>query len=104
MPDKGDSLYTAVYMAATRTQVYLTDEQRRAIDELRADDGRTLAEVIRAALDEYLAARSQPSLAETQRRLDEMLGSMPELEVPPREEWDRFDVDLSTRERSRHGG
>lgn len=96
-------LYTAPYMAATRTQVYLTSEQRRAIDELRAADGRTLAEVIRAALDEYLDARAQPSLAETQRRLDKMLGSIPELEIPPREEWNRFEPDLSNRERAARG-
>jgi hypothetical protein len=90
-------------MAATRTQVYLSNEQRHAIDELRAADGRTLAEVIRAALDEYLAAHSRPTLAETQRRLEQMLGSMPELEIPSREEWDRFEGDLSARERPSRG-
>lgn len=97
-------LYTAPYMAATRTQVYLSSEQRRAIDELRAADGRTLAQVIRAALDEYLAAHSKPTLAEMQRRLDRMKGSMPGLEVPPRAEWDRFERDLTAKGRNRGGG
>jgi Arc/MetJ-type ribon-helix-helix transcriptional regulator len=84
-------------MPATRTQVYLTEEQRRQIEELRARDGRTLAEVIRAALDEYLDTHGREARererAETQRILDETFGSMPDLEVPPREEWDRFDID-----------
>jgi hypothetical protein len=82
---------------ATRTQVYLTAEQRRQIEELRAHDGRTLAEVIRTALDEYLAshgpAAEEARRAEMQRVLDETFGSMPDLEVPPREEWNRFDRD-----------
>ncbi len=83
--------------AATRTQVYLTQEQRQRIEELRAHDGRTLAEVIRAALDEYLATHGREAeearRAKRQRVLDETFGCMPDLEVPPREEWDRFDRD-----------
>jgi Arc/MetJ-type ribon-helix-helix transcriptional regulator len=89
--------------ASTRTQVYLTAEQRRQIDELRARDGRTLAEVVRAALDEYLETHGREAAererAETQRVLDETFGSMPDLEVPPREEWDRFDLDWNRIER-----
>ncbi len=38
-------------MATVRTQVYLTTEQRKRIDDLRARDGRSLAEVVRDALD-----------------------------------------------------
>jgi hypothetical protein len=91
VPGARRELYTALYMASTRTQVYLTQEQRRLIDELRAQDGRPLAAVIRAALDEYLAGHSRPTVAEVHRRLDRSFGSMPDLEVPPRDEWDRFD-------------
>ncbi len=90
-------------MAATRTQVYLTEDQRREIEALRASDGRTLAAVIRAALDEYLATHGRAAMererAETQRVFDEAFGSMPDLEVPPREEWNRFDLDLNRIER-----
>jgi Arc/MetJ-type ribon-helix-helix transcriptional regulator len=90
-------------MAATRTQVYLTEDQRREIEQLRARDGRTLAEVIRAALDEYLAthgpAAKETRRAEMQRAFDAAFGSMPDLEVPLREEWDRFDLDLNRIER-----
>jgi Arc/MetJ-type ribon-helix-helix transcriptional regulator len=96
-------LYTALYMPATRTQVYLTQEQRDRIEALRARDGRSLAEVIRAALDEYLAthgtAAEQERQAELQRALDGAFGTMPALVVPPRGEWDRFDADLNPTER-----
>jgi hypothetical protein len=90
-------------MAATRTQVYLTEEQRRQIEELRARDGRTLAEVIRTALDEYLATHGRAALererAETRRVLDETFGVAPDFEIPPREEWNRFDLDWNPIER-----
>jgi predicted DNA-binding protein len=83
--------------AATRTQVYLTQEQRDRIEELRAHDGRTLAEVIRTALDEYLEthgrAAEEVRRADLQRVLDETFGSMPDLEYPDRDEPDRFDGD-----------
>ncbi len=72
--------------------MYLTQEQRNRIEELRARDGRSLAEVIRAALDAYLQP-SEPTLEDRQRALDETFGSMPDLQAPPRAEWDRFDLD-----------
>ena len=87
------SLYTALYMAATRTQVYLTQEQRDRIEELRSRDGRTLAEVIRTALDEYLATHGRQAeerdLAERQRVLDETFGAFPDFPYPDRSDWDR---------------
>jgi Arc/MetJ-type ribon-helix-helix transcriptional regulator len=96
-------VYAVLYMAATRTQVYLTAEQRRQIEELRSHDGRSLAEVIRTALDEYLATHGQEAkerrLAEMQRARDETFGSIPDLEVPPRDDWDRFDSDWNRIER-----
>jgi Arc/MetJ-type ribon-helix-helix transcriptional regulator len=80
-------------MAATRTQVYLTEEQRQQIEELRTRDGRTLAEVVRAALDDYLATHGRQSaeeaLAERRRVLDETFGSMPDFPYPDRSDWDR---------------
>ncbi len=96
-------LYSVLYMAATRTQVYLTQEQRDQIEALRARDGRTLAEVIRSALDEYLETHGrvdeERERAETQRVLDETFGIAPDFEVPPREEWNRFDLDWNRIER-----
>jgi predicted DNA-binding protein len=71
-------------MASTRTQIYLTRDQRRRLDELGQADGRTLAALVREAIDRYLEA--SPDAEET---LTETFGSLPDLEVPPRSEWDR---------------
>lgn len=96
-------LYAVLYMAATRTQVYLTSEQRRQIDDLRASDGRTLAQVIRAALDEYLSthgrAAEESRRAETQRVLDETFGIASDFPYPNRDEPDRFDLDWNRLDR-----
>jgi predicted DNA-binding protein len=72
-------------MSATRTQVYFTQEQRRRLDERARREGKTLAQVVREAVDAY-TAQEIPSLDLV---LDETFGSMPDLEVPAREEWDR---------------
>ncbi|HEV3045785.1 MAG TPA: CopG family transcriptional regulator [Solirubrobacteraceae bacterium] len=89
--------------AATRTQIYLTADQRRQIDELRARDGRTLAQFVRAALDEYLAAHGPAAeerrRAERKRVFDETFGSAPDFPYPNRGEPDRFDVDWNRSER-----
>jgi predicted DNA-binding protein len=72
-------------MSATRTQVYLTDEQRRRIDALAGAEGVTMAEVVRRALDAYLEHEfpdPRPALAAT-------YGVDPTLVPPSRDEWDR---------------
>jgi len=72
-------------MSATRTQIYLTEDQRGRIDEIVRAEGVTLAEVIRRALDDYLARTSTdagPALAST-------FGADPAIEVPSRDEWAR---------------
>ncbi len=51
-------LYNALYMAARRTQIYLTADQRKRLDERRRRERRTLAELVREAVDAYLADRS----------------------------------------------
>jgi predicted DNA-binding protein len=73
-------------MSATRTQVYLTEAQRTRIDALRAQDGRTMAQIVREALDRYLEEEETPDL---QTVLDATFGSRPDFEVPSRDEWDR---------------
>jgi predicted DNA-binding protein len=72
-------------MSATRTQVYFTAEQRRRIDALAEREGKTLAEVVRAAVDAHVPEVS----ADLEAVLDATFGSLPDLEVPPRGEWDR---------------
>ena len=73
-----------LYMA-TRTQIYLTEEQRSSLDELRRREGKTLAELIREAVEQLVASkRPDPGDA-----LDQTFGSAPRLSVPSRDEWDR---------------
>lgn len=72
-------------MSATRTQVYLTAEQRRKLDALTKREGKTLAQVVREAVDAYTA---QPP-SDLESVLDEAFGSMPDLEVSDRTDWNR---------------
>ncbi len=72
-------------MAATRTQVYLTPEQRRRIDAIVQRDGVTLAEVVRSALDRYLGEVG----ADVDTALDETYGACHDIQVPARDEWAR---------------
>ena len=79
-------MYIVMYMSATRTQIYLTDELRRKIDARIKRDGASMASIIRDALDAYL---DRPSRREVQAILDRTFGSLPALKVPSRDEWDR---------------
>ena len=71
-------------MSATRTQVYLTEEQRRRIDRVTATEGIPMAEVIRRALDEYLD--DEDDVAAT---LKSTFGAAPDASAPSREDWQR---------------
>jgi len=72
-------------MPATRTQIYLTEEQRVRIDAVVEAEGVTLAEVVRRAIDDYFARRS----ADPTAALAATFGADPGLTVPSRDEWDR---------------
>lgn len=74
-------LYVVLYMGATRTQIYLTERQRKALDARRRRERKTLAAVVRDAIDAYLGA---PATADSQRILDESFGSIPDFNIPPR--------------------
>ena len=74
-----------MYMASTRTQIYLTKEQRARLDARALREDKTLAELIREAVDRYLE-QEPPNRDEI---LKKTFGSMPDLEVPPRSEWNR---------------
>ncbi|HYR56192.1 MAG TPA: ribbon-helix-helix protein, CopG family [Myxococcaceae bacterium] len=72
-------------MAARRTQIYLTADQRKRLDERRRRERRTLAELVREAVDAYLTDRSvDPATA-----LNSTFGALPKLELPRRDEWER---------------
>jgi hypothetical protein len=79
-------MYNVMYMAAQRTQIYLTKEQRSLIDAECERTGASLAEVIRAAIDEHLGRRSNE---EYQKVLDQTFGSIPGMPYPDRSEWNR---------------
>lgn len=51
-------------------------------------DGKSLAEVVREAVDAYLVDEVDEAAA-----LEATFGSIPDLEVPPRDEWDRHAAD-----------
>ncbi len=78
-------MYTALYMASIRTQIYLTVDQRRALDEIARREGKAMAEVVRDAVDEYLSG--SPVAAD--QALDATFGAAPDLEVPSRDGWER---------------
>ena len=71
-------------MSATRTQVYLTEDQRRMIDEIVQSEGVTLAEVVRRALDAYLNAERDAVAA-----LASTFGADLDARAPSRDEWGR---------------
>ncbi len=74
---------------ATRTQVYLTVAQRASLDERARVERKTMAHVIRDAVDVYLAGDVDD--VERDRLLADTFGVVPGLgeRVPPRDEWDR---------------
>ncbi len=73
------------HVTATRTQIYLTTEQRRRIDEITSTQGTTLADVVRRALDRYLAdEQADPASA-----LASTFGAAPGIDIPDRDEWGR---------------
>ncbi|MGK2958950.1 MAG: CopG family transcriptional regulator [Acidimicrobiales bacterium] len=72
-------------MSSTRTQVYLTEEQRARIDAITAADGVTLAEVVRRSLDAYL----ERELPDPRIALRDTFGVDTDIEPPDRSEWDR---------------
>ncbi len=79
-------MYAPLYMSpAIRTQIYLTEAQRRRIDEVGAREGKSLAAVVRDALDAYLAVAQ----TDAEPALEATYGSVPGIAVPPRDEWPR---------------
>jgi hypothetical protein len=74
-------LYVVLYMGAVRTQIYLTEQQRKALDARRRRERKTLAAVVRDAIDAYIGT---PATADAQRILDESFGSIPDFKIPPR--------------------
>jgi len=71
-------------MSATRTQIYLTEEQRRKVDQLAESEGVSMAVIIRRALDEYLTDDADATTA-----LATTFGAALSATAPSRDEWQR---------------
>jgi len=70
-----------------RTNIYLDAEQVRALKHLAAEDGRSVAELVRRAIDAYIATRLVDD-AVWRERLDEFLArvrSRIPADIPPEE-------------------
>jgi predicted DNA-binding protein len=74
-----------MYMPSTRTQIYLTDDQRRRLDARGKKAGAPMAQLIREAVESYLV----DDKVDMEAALDETFASLPELELPSRDEWNR---------------
>jgi hypothetical protein len=70
---------------STRTQIYLTKEQRNKLDARARREDKTLAQLIREAVDRYL----ESEVGDPDEVLHATFGALPDLEVPSRDEWDR---------------
>lgn len=74
-------------MKALRTQIYLTREQRERLDEISRMKKKSLAQLIRDAIDAFLE-RDEIDAEEAMR---ETFGADPNFSVPPREVWSERD-------------
>ena len=72
-------------MPSIRTQIYLTDDQRKRLNRRGRRRGTPMARMIREAVDTYLTG-DKPDV---EAALATTFGTIPDLEVPPRDEWDR---------------
>ena len=57
-----------------RTQIRLTDEQFRSLKALAREEGRSVADLVRQSVDEYLARRPTVDRAELIRRARGLTG------------------------------
>ncbi len=64
--------------------MYLSEAQRRRIDQVAAAEGIPMAEVIRRALDEYLSDDADSAAA-----LGATFGAIPDASAPSRDAWPR---------------
>lgn len=71
-------------MSMARTQIYLSRELRARVDERAAAEGKTMAEVVREAVERYVDVP-----LDVDAELDATFGAVPTVEVPSRDEWGR---------------
>lgn len=61
-------------MSLLRTQVQLTERQLRALRQLSAKSGRSIADLIRQGIDQYLASGHEPTREERRERAIRIAG------------------------------
>ncbi len=66
--------------------MYLTPEQRARIETRMRRERKSLAQVVRDALDAYLSRDDDDDF---DRVRNDTFGALPDLEIPSRDEWDR---------------
>jgi predicted DNA-binding protein len=66
-----------------RMQIYLTAAQRRRLDELARREQKSLAQLVREAVDSYL----WEEVVDVDKSLDATFGAAPGLTVPSRDDW-----------------
>jgi uncharacterized protein (DUF1778 family) len=76
-------------MVQLRLQLYVTEEQRTRLEQRAAAEQKTVAQVVREAVDQHLADPADDE--ERQRILDETFGNCPGIGslMPSRDEWER---------------
>lgn len=72
-------------MTTLRIQLYLTPELRVQADKLCRQNDRSLSDLVRDALRMYVDAQ-----ADRDGALMHTFGSLPDLSLPSRTEWNRF--------------
>jgi predicted DNA-binding protein len=70
-----------------RTQIYLEESQDERLERRARSEGKTKSALIREAIDDYLKRRSRK--VELEAVIERTAGTMPDLKVPSRDEWDR---------------
>jgi hypothetical protein len=68
-------MYAVLYLAATRTQIYLTARQRTLLDERMAHEHKSMAQIIREAIDTYLVSDD----VDVEGTLGPEFGALPDL-------------------------